>query len=369
MSPQVIGAVGGAGLDAEDGDALRGEARRETLHGRGERGLRGAVGVVLPASAVSRDGGEGAEEGAGSRREERRGGLEERHRRPHVHVDHRRGRPRGRARPHPGRASRRTRRRRRRGRRGAPARRAGRGRPSRRRRARRSRARPSGRRSGGERSAAVRSASSASRAARTRPWPRLASPSARARARAEPAPATRTFPFTAPPTRARRRAWRRREAAARVETASRGAELGEARVHRRERRGVGEGVLGEVEAAAVREDDLVEPPRERAETLADVRDVEAERDAGLREREEAAPLGPRRLQDGEERGGALARDLLEEAAAPLGGRLPREERLVLDEAAPAVEAVPGAEGVEREEEGGGRPRGSSRRAPRRSRAR
>ena len=162
----------------------------------------------------------------------------------------------------------------------------------------------------------------------------------------------------------------RGEPASRVEAALRRAELGEARVHRREGGGVGEGVLGEVEAPAELSGRSRRAVlRERAQALSDVRDVERERDARAREGEEAAPFGARRLQDGEERGGTLARDLLEEAAAPLGGRLAREEGLVLDEAAPAVETVPGADGVEREEEAAGSPRRPSRRVPRRSRGR
>jgi len=139
------------------------------------------------------------------------------------------------------------------------------------------------------------------------------------------------------------------EDAARVELGPQLAELIEPRVHPLQRRRAHPRVLGQVDAAAVGDNQLVELVEQRAEARGTGREVERQGPAGRGERQQAGIGLAEALEHGDEARRAVRADHLE-ALPDRRLRAKRHDVLVLAEAARPVHAVPVPDSVKRVEE-------------------
>src|SRR5579862_1349211 len=213
------------------------------------------------------------------------------------------------------------------------------------------------------RSAALRARSSRSRPARSTLAPASATRRANARAIADEAPNTshvRPSGLVMPSCRlvdvwAKRRLEEQAarhvgaEAGVRIDRLERAAEFVEPRIHALEAGGRHQRVLGEIDAPAMVEREALEL-LEQGRRAGAPRQVERQREAALRERQQAAPLAAQGLEHGEERRRAGRRYGLEQARDAARRFGIRDHALELVEAALAVDAVPVEQRVERIEE-------------------
>src|SRR5882724_3979071 len=127
--------------------------------------------------------------------------------------------------------------------------------------------------------------------------------------------------------------------------------LGQARRHAGEVLRAGDGILGEVDAAARRHHGGVELMYQGRGGRAPVGQVQRQRDPLERERERRGARRPAILDHGEEGRRSRVREALEQLARRGPSHCPGHHALILEKAAPAVETIPVAERVQRVEEG------------------